>query len=347
MAQMDKKKRRIRIALVIFSLLTVSFSYYAYQIFFSKNILLNKEDSYLYIPKGARFQTVLDSLEANDMLGDRLSFAFIARLLDYQDNIRPGRYLLQKNSSNLEAVKTLKKGKQAPIKLTFTNIRLKSEFARKISDKLAFSEKELLCLLNDPEYTAKLGYDTTTIMVLFIPNTYEIYWDISAEDFIERMKYEYDKFWSEERLSKLQRTRLSREEITILASIVEAETNKDQERARIAGVYLNRLRINMPLQADPTIKFAVGDFTIKRIYSGHIETDSPYNTYMYPGLPPGPINLPSITSIDAVLDFEEHKYLYFCASENLNGYHNFAENYEKHQKNAEKYRKALNKLKIK
>ncbi|MFN3404232.1 MAG: endolytic transglycosylase MltG [Cytophagaceae bacterium] len=346
---MKDRRYKLKVGIVIFGLLFVSFSFYAYQIFFTPNFKVEEGKPYvLYIPTGATFQTVADSLRNNERIMDFLSFAFISRLMDYQENVKPGRYeITSKNSSNVRVVRLLKSGKQSPLNLTFNNIRLKKDFAERISKKMEFSEKSLLQLLNNPEYTKHFGFDTTTIMSMFIPNTYEVFWTLSPEDFCERMYKEYNNFWTEERKQKAQALGLTQIQVSIMASIVEAETNKTHEMPTISGVYLNRLRADMPLQADPTVKFAVGDFSIKRIYSGHLETDSPYNTYKYTGLPPGPINLPSITALDAVLNTERHKYIYFCASENLNGTHNFAENFEEHKKNAEKYRKALNKLKIK
>ncbi|HEY8401030.1 MAG TPA: endolytic transglycosylase MltG [Cytophagaceae bacterium] len=349
---MNNKNKKLRVFIVVLILLFVSFSYYGYQIFFTPNFNTQKNnagenpDRYLLIPTGATFQTVLDSLEKNKLIEDKLSFAFLAKLSGYQDNVKAGRYLIENNDTNLTLLKRLKNGQQTPVKLTFNSIRLKKDFIERISHRFEFSKEELDSLLNTPAFVSKFGLDTTTVMTLFLPNTYEIFWNISAEDFVERMQYEHNVFWTDERKAKAQAAGLTPVQVSILASIVEAETNKKSEKARIAGLYLNRIRIGMPLQADPTVKFAVGDFTLKRIYKGHIETDSPYNTYKYAGLPPGPINLPSLESIEAVLNHEKHKYIYFCASHELNGYHNFAETYEAHQKNAERYRKALNKLNI-
>lgn len=349
---MDKKNYRLRVLIVICILLFVSFSYYGYQIFFTPNFNIQKNDHnenpdrYLLIPTGATFQTVMDSLQADSLIEDKLSFAFVAKLMDYQNNVKPGRYLIEKNTTNLTLVKKLKNGNQTPVKLTFNNIRLKKEFAEKMEKKFEFTMDDLFILLQTPRFVQKYGFDTTTIMAMFLPNTYEVFWNITAEEFIERMYKEYNDFWTEERKAKAQAAGLTPVQISILASIVEAETNKQKEKATIAGLYLNRIKIGMALQADPTVKFAIGDFTLKRIYKGHTEINSPYNTYMFPGLPPGPINLPSLESIDAVLNHEKHKYIYFCASDELNGYHKFAETYEDHQKNAERYRRALNKLNI-
>jgi UPF0755 protein len=201
--------------------------------------------------------------------------------------------------------------------------------------------------MRDANLVSQYGFDTTTILAMFIPNTYEMYWNTSAKKLFKKMHGEYKKFWTEERLQKAEALGLTPIQVSVLASIVEAETQQNSEKSRIAGVYLNRLKSGMPLQADPTVKFAVGDFAIKRILGGHTQTDSPYNTYKYTGLPPGPINLPSSVSIDAVLGAEKHKYFYFCASPTSPGFHDFSENYRDHINNANKYHTHLNNNKIK
>lgn len=337
----------LRWFIVVAGISFISFSFYAYQIFFTPNVNVDKKASYLLIPTGATFQTVIDSMNKKQLLYDELSFMFLTKLLKYRDNVKPGRYLIDSSANNLDIIKKLKNGGQTPVKLTFNNLRLKKDLAQRLSRSLEPSEEQFLTALKDPATAASYGLDSNTFMVMFIPNSYEVYWNNSVKTIFDKMHKEYEKFWTPERLTKASEGGLSPVQVSILASIVEAESNNKAERPIIAGVYLNRLRQNMPLQADPTLKFALGDFGLKRIYSGHTEIESPYNTYKYTGLPPGPINLPSINAIDAVLNAEHHNYIYFCASENLNGTHNFAANYSEHQKNAEKYQKALNKLKIK
>lgn len=334
-------------AIITIGMLLATFSYYAYQIFFTANLQVDKKDTYLYIPTGASFDTVADSLNKNEILNDQMSFYFLSKFLKYRENIKPGKYLLKKNMSNWEAIKMLKRGRQTPVKLTFNNIRLPADLAEKLDAKLEFSAAEFLKLLSSEPVAKGYGFSAETFMCMFVPNTYDMYWNITTKDFLDKMHQEYQDFWNESRTAKARSMNMTPIEVSVLASIVEAETNKNDEKARVAGVYVNRLKINMPLQADPTVKFAVGDFTIKRIYSGHLALKSPYNTYMYAGLPPGPIDLPSITTIDAVLNYEKHRYLYFCAHHDLSGHHDFAVTYAEHQLNAEKYRKALNKLKIK
>ena len=343
---MKKKTPTIRYVVALAGLLFVCFSYYAYQIFYTSNIQVEKEDYYLYIPSGANFKTVMDSLEKNQVLYDKLSFAFVSQLVGYQDKVKPGRYLLPKNSTNLTVVRKLKSGLQEPLKLTFNNIRLKKDLAEKLAEKLEFSENDFLKLINNPDDVSKYGFDTNTIIAMFIPNTYQVFWNTSPEELMKKMNREYKKFWNKERLAKAQAAGFSPLQISIIASIVEAETNKDSEKPRIAGVYINRLRTGMPLQADPTVKFAVRDFSIKRVTQEHTAMESPYNTYKNTGLPPGPINMPSTTSLEAVLNYEKHKFIYFCASPNEIGYHDFAESYRDHVNNANRYRKFLDKQRI-
>lgn len=345
--QMDRKKYRLRQFIVLAMLLFVCFSYYIYQILFTPNFQWQKGDGYLYIRKGADFKEVLDSLKKNDMLQDVKSFAFIAKLAGYQDKVRAGRYMIKANSNNIKVVRMLRNGKQEPVKLTFNNIRLKEDLAEKVGGKFYFSEDSLLHYLKDPEVAKHYGFDTSTFMSMFIPNTYEFYWDVKSKVFLDKMHKEYEKFWTKERLDKAKAIGFTPVQVSTLASIVEAETNQQTERSRIAGLYINRLNINMPLQADPTVKYAVRDFSIKRIYQVHTQINSPYNTYKYTGLPPGPINLPSIASIDAVLNYERNKYLYFCASCTRIGFHDFTENYNDHVNNANRYRGYLDKEKIK
>ena len=201
---------------------------------------------------------------------------------------------------------------------------------------------ELLSYLGDEDYCRSLGFDAVTIKTMFIPNTYEVYWNTPADKLVERMKREYDSFWNDERLKKAENIRLSPIEVSILASIVEEETAVPEEYPVVAGLYINRLYKNMPLQADPTVKYAVGDFTLRRILNIHLEVESPYNTYLNGGLPPGPIRIPSVRGIDAVLNYTKHNYIYMCANDDFSGRHNFAVTLSEHNRNAQKYRAELN-----
>lgn len=343
---MNRKKKMLIMVIIAISMITVIVTFYGYQLIKTPNFQVDKKDTYLYIPKGAKFKTVLDSLKTRDMIQNTVSFAFLSKLLKYQENIRPGRYLIKKNMTNHQAVRMLRAGLQSPVKLTFNNVRLKEDLVKKITKKLAFEPIALEKLLNDDKLTAKYGFDTTTIVSMFLPNTYQVYWNISPEQLLNRMHKEYQKFWNKERLAKAKNIGLKPSEVSVLASIVQAETNRNDEKARIAGVYMNRLQKGIPLEADPTLVFALKDFTLKRVLNKHKEVKSPYNTYKNKGLPPGPINIPAISTLKAVLDYEQHDYLFFCAKADFSGYHAFAKTNAQHNRNAKLYHRALNMRRI-
>jgi UPF0755 protein len=244
--------------------------------------------------------------------------------------------------SNKQIITKLRSKQQDPVKLVFNNIRVKEELAGHISEQLETDSVSLLRLLNDADYLKKFGFTTDNIISMFIPNTYEVYWDIAPEKFMEKMHKEYLAFWTDKRKARLTEIRLTELEAITMASIVEKETNQNDEKPDVAGVYMNRLHDGWLLQADPTLVYALGDFSIKRVLNVYKTIDSPYNTYKYFGLPPGPICLPSISSIDAVLNFRQHQYMYFCAREDFSGYHNFAVTMNEHLLNAAKYQQALN-----
>lgn len=334
------------VLIALFLFLFVSFSYYAYQIVYTPNVDTKGHNTYVYIPEGATFMQAMDSVEASGVLVDRLSVRFIAKLMDYDEAVKPGRYELVNGWSNKQLIGVLRSGEQTPVKLTFNNIRLRSQLADKLAEEVEPSAAAIDSLLNDQAYLTSLGFDTTTVVSMFIPNTYEVYWTTTAPELMQRMKTEYDKFWTPERKAKAEQLGLSQKEVSTLASIVQAETIKSDEKPRVAGVYLNRLKRGMLLQADPTVVFAVRDFTIRRVLNSHLRFDSPYNTYKYKGLPPGPINVPNISSIDAVLNPQEHEYLYFCAKEDFSGYHSFATTQREHINNARRYQRALNERNI-
>jgi UPF0755 protein len=302
--------------------------------------------AYLYIDDARDYDRLLSQLSSNG-IKNILFFKQLAAKMGYPENIKTGKYRIDSRISYLELIRILRSGNQVPVKLTFNNIRLKSDFAEKMSHQLMFDSSTLLKRLNDSSFVASLGFDTATIMTLFIPNTYEMYWNISVDHFFERMEKEYKRFWTEKRLAKAKAIPLSPVEVSVLASIVEEETAGKKEFPIVAGLYINRLKKGMCLQADPTVKFAAGDVTLRRILYRHLEIDSPYNTYKYPGLPPGPIRLPSISAIDAVLNYKEHSYLYMCAKEDFSGTHNFAVTLKEHNVNARNYQAALNRNNIK
>ncbi|TKG96158.1 endolytic transglycosylase MltG [Puteibacter caeruleilacunae] len=333
-------------AMVIFAAALILTAAKAFQLFgyiFDENV---KIPGGIYIKQDASIEEVLDSLNTKQILVDVKAFNWVADKKKYPDNIKPGYYTFKRGLNTNQLVNILRSGQQTPVKLTFNNVRFKEEFAEKVSKYIQPSKDDILKLLNDPGFATKFGYKTNTISAMCIPNTYEVYWTITADELFNRLKKEHDRFWNKERKQKAETLKMTPEEVTTLASIMQEETQKNDEKKRMAGVYINRLKRGIPLQADPTVKFAVGDFSIRRILNEHLDIDSPYNTYKYKGLPPGPINFPDISSIDAVLNYEKHSYLYFCAKEDFSGYHNFARTLREHNKNARKYHRALNKKKI-
>jgi UPF0755 protein len=326
---------------LVVSTLTISFVFYGYQICYTPNILLEREDRLLVIRPGETFRQVQEDLGKGNFVNDMVSFSFLARLSGYDKAIVPGRFVLRSNMTNLQALKILKTGRQEPVKVTFSYVRLRNELAEKITKNIGITSREFNEALDEFVSTNKEGFTKDNILSMFLPNTYEVYFNISPEDFVARMNSEYKKFWNETRTNKAKEIGLTPIEVSILASIVQAESVKSDEAPVIAGLYLNRLRKDIALQADPTLVYALGDFTLKRVLNGHKQIKSPYNTYKYPGLPPGPINVPQISSIDAVLNYQHHDYYYMCAREDFSGYHNFAHNLEDHNKNARRYQKAL------
>lgn len=333
---------------VTIAILTTTFTFYFWQIFKTPNLQVDKQTNFaLLIPETATYQTVLDSLKKHDVINDHISFRFLARLLSYSEKLKPGRYVIKPNTSNYEAIKKLISGNQDAVKLTFNNIRLKEDLIARIGSRFEFGEDNFRKALSDPAVCAKYGLDTLTIVSMFLPNTYDIYWTTGTEKFLDRMHSEYKKYWTEEKVAKAREIGLTPVQVSILASIVEEEqARKVDERPKVAGLYINRLKAQMPLQADPTIKFALQDFAIKRILNQQLLINSPYNTYVNTGLPPGPIRVADFNSLDAVLNYDKHDYVYMCAKADLSGYHAFATNYTDHLNNARMYQAELNRLKI-
>ena len=324
-----------------FSILMISFVYYAYQVCYTPNVLVDKNSRVLVIPRGAGFRQVQTLLDKGKYVDDLLAFSFLAKLMDYDEQVKPGRYLLESNLNNLEAIRILRAGIQEPVKVTFNNVRLVKELAEKITKNLNMSPSEFEAAVIRFAINNRYGFNKDNVLAMFIPNTYEVYFNVSPGELIDRMHEEYEKFWDEERTQKAAAVGLTPIEISILASIVQAESVKHEEAPVIAGLYINRLKKDIPLQADPTLVFAVGDFSLKRVLNEHKEIDSPYNTYRYRGLPPGPVNMPEIWALDAVLNYTKSNYLYMCAKEDFSGSHNFTSSYRQHLNNAIKYQRAL------
>lgn len=298
--------------------------------------------AYLYIDSDDTIDSVFLKLDEIGTSNGATGFRTIARHSSYPENIHTGRYAILPGEGALKVFHHVKNGLQSPINLTIPETRTLERLAAILENKLMLDSATIIETLTNEDICSQYGYDTTTVACMLIPNTYSVYWDTSMENFLKRMHQEHKIFWNEQRLAKAKALDLTPNEVYILASIIDEETSNNEEKPMIAGMYLNRLKANMPLQADPTIKFALQDFTIKRIYHKMLLVDSPYNTYRYEGLPPGPIKIASIAGIDAVLNRIAHPYLYMCAKEDFSGTHNFAVTYQEHLKNAEKYTKALN-----
>lgn len=314
---------------------------------FSPNILLQKKSTYLYIPTNGSIVNVIDSLEVQHLLKSKKTFLLTAKIRKYDIHVKAGRYRIDSAESNWHLINKLRSGKQIPVQVLVPSVRTIDELCERVAPKLEFSEDQLLIVLHNQKFIKKLGFDKYTIPALFLPNTYEFFWNISAKEFVYKMDKEYKKFWTPKRLKKAKQENLTPIEVSTLASIVQAEQLQHRdERPRIAGLYLNRLRKGIPLQSDPTVIFAIGDFSIKRVLNYMLKENSPYNTYLYVGLPPGPILIAEPWSIDAVLNAEKNNYLYMCARDDLSGYHYFSTNLTQHLIYAKKYYSLLNKLNI-
>jgi peptidoglycan lytic transglycosylase G len=324
-------------------------AYNMYQRVYQPNVTLsNTNDKYFYIYSDYQFDDVVHDLYEKGYIINRESFKWVAqKKSNFKNNIHSGRYLLKEGMNNNDLVDLLRSGESVPVKVTFNNVRTTEQLAGKLSKNLECDSSEVIDLLQSKEFVSKYGFNRITILTLFLPNTYQFNWSTTAEGAIERMAAEYKKFWTDERKAKAGKLNLSQSEIAILASIVQAEQSvHSDERPRVAGLYINRIRKGMLLQSDPTIIYGIGDFSIRRVLNRHKDIDTPYNTYKHTGLPPGPINLPSIKSLDAVLNYESHDYIYMCAKEDFSGYHNFAKTYSQHLVYARKYQRELNRRKI-
>lgn len=317
-----------------------------YKKIFHSNVSLKDSEAYVYIPTGSDFNDVLRILTENNYIINTASFEWVAEQKNYIGNIKPGKYRIKDGMSNNEIINLLRSGMQEPVDVVFHNIRTPEELAGRVSQCIEADSLSIIEMYRNKEVRNKYGFTGDKMFCLFIPNTYEFYWNTSASQFFERMAKEYKAFWTDERQQKAKGLGLSQSDVSIIASIVEKESIKQDEYSTIAGVYINRLNNGMRLQADPTVIFAIGDFTKNRVLNKDLEFESPYNTYLHDGLPPGPICLPGAPAMDAVLNAEKHNYLYFCAKEDFSGYHNFARTLAQHEVNARKFQNALNKHKI-
>lgn len=321
----------------------VTYKYYNY--IFASNVQLDESEIDIHIPSDGTMHTLMDSLVGRNAIIDTTSFKWVADRMKFK-KVKPGKYTIKNNWTNKDLIGLLRSGRESSVKLTFNNLRHIKDVAGVISKEVEVDSVSLLNYLTSDEAIELTGLTKETMMTLFIPNTYELYWDLGARDIVERFLQERRKFWTDDRLKKAEAIGLTKEEVYTMASIVQKETNLNSEKPTIAGIYLNRIKKGILLQADPTVVFGVGDFTIRRVLNKHLEYDSPYNTYIYEGLPPGPIYMPDISTIDAVLNAEDHNYIYFCASPGYNGKHQFAKTLSQHLANARKYHNWLNKEKI-
>lgn len=300
----------------------------------------------LFVGRDSSYEQLMDSLKPS--LKHHLAFDLYAERLGLEESYKVGHYVVKDGMNVIEVVRMLKLGLQTPVNVTMNNVKIPAQLAGKLAPQLEADSVELVEVFTDDALAKELGFDSPlTMFSIFLPNTYEFYWTVKPREFVDRMYREYKRFWEGDRDKKRERSGLDRVEVATLASIVYEETRKVDEMPRVAGVYMNRLRTGMPLQADPTIKYAMQDFGLRRILNRHLKTPSPYNTYLNRGLPPSPICMPSVEAIDAVLNFEKHDYLFFCARPTFDGYHNFAKTYSEHLRNARAYQAELNKRNIK
>lgn len=343
----QKKGSLTKIILTIITLgilVAVFFGYEKYQEIYGPSVPNNLTDTFVEIPTNSSFEEVVSILQSKKLIKKETAFRWVAERMKYpRSSMRAGRFEIEPGWSNYNLIRHLRGGKQSPVDLVFNHAWTVNDVAGKVATFIEPDSIAIASLLTDPDYIKEIGYTSDNIMTLFIPNTYEFFWNTSPQDFIKRMIKENKTFWSKNgRIAKSKSLGLTPRETYTLASIVERETRQKDEKARVAGVYYNRLnKKGWKLEADPTVKYATKDFGLRRILNKHLAIDSPYNTYKYPGLPPGPISMASISSIDAVLNVEDHKYMFFCARGDGSGYHNFAKTLAQHNANAAKYRRNM------
>jgi UPF0755 protein len=338
--------RKFIIALVVLIVLglggTLIFYYLRY---FGPNVTGNEQ--YLYIHTGEDFNDVYKTIREKGIVKDTATFSWAAYNMKYAEHVKPGKYRLHEGMSNRKFIRMLQLGEQEQVELSFHVFRTKEQFAGFVSKKLEADSLTLLHYLDSADFVKQYGFNTDNAFVMVMPDTYQLYWNISPEKFYKRMYTHYENFWTPERKQQAAAINLSKPQVSILASIVDAEAVYDDEMPTIAGLYLNRLRKGMKLESDPTIIFAMHDFTIHRVLNKYLSVNSPYNTYLHTGLPPGPVMLPSVNAVKAVLNYQKNDYIYMVAKEDFSNRHNFATNVTQHNINAQKFRKALDEHNIK
>ena len=338
-----------KVGILFFAVLFLLAAYITYNYaskIYLEGVEMSENQKYFYIKKGTSLSQLSADLYREGILKDTASFLWVAAQKKF-DTPKAGRFLIKDKMSNNKLINILRSGMQEPLQLTLNSVRTLPKLAGKVGQMLYLDSAKLIEALSDSERAAKFGFDRFKFATMIIPNTYEFYWDTDVDEFLKRMAAEYKRFWTEERRQKAKQLDLSQSEVSILASIVQAEQQMHrEERPKVAGLYLNRLEKGIRLQSDPTLIFALNDYSIKRVLNQHKKVNSPYNTYKYAGLPPGPINIPEISSIDAVLNADEHNYLYMCAKADFSGYHNFASTLKQHNRYAAQYRRELNRRRI-
>ncbi|MCK7590860.1 endolytic transglycosylase MltG [Subsaxibacter sp. CAU 1640] len=338
--------KKILLAVAIIGLIVAAIvSYNIYNIMFNSNTAFNNEEAYVLIPTNATYDEV--KLQLEPLLKDIESFDVLAKQKKYNTNVKAGRYIIKKHMNNNDIINSIR-SKNVPLKLSFNNQETLENLAARISTQIEADSLSLISVMKDSDFLKANGFNNATALGMYIPNSYEFFWNTSAEQFRDRMLTEYNRFWTDARLDKAKKLNLTPNQVLVLASIVQKETAKADERPRVAGVYLNRLKVGMLLQADPTVIFAIkkstNDFdqVIKRVLYKDLELDSPYNTYKYAGLPPGLIAMPDISAIDGVLNPESHDYFYFVADVKNFGYHKFAKTLSQHNVNRQEYVRWIN-----
>ncbi len=341
-------KSIIKILFVLALLVGAGASYIYFGVFEQKINTGEKEEIYFYLKSNSSFDDLIDALVEDKIVSNKAGFAWLADLRHLKGNIYPGRYSLKSGMTWTELVLYLRQGKIDEVQVTFNNVRTLKQLAKKVATQIEASEDDLLEQLTNEEVIEERGYAKETFLAVFIPNSYKMYWNASAKEFVDRMVKEHKRFWNKSRLKKAKALKLSPIEVSVLASIVQSEQNRfPEEWPIIAGLYLNRLKKGMKLQSDPTVIYAWGDFTIRRVWNKHLTINNPYNTYKFTGLPPGPIRVPASGVLDAVLDYKKHKYIFMCANPKIGGKHAFAVSLRQHNANAAIYRAFMRKKKIK
>jgi UPF0755 protein len=344
-----KKKPFSSFKLIVFAILGIGllagsvFGYHFYSYIKLANVKMDKDQAEFFIHSNWSYERVAEELKTQGIIHNSESFEWVANQKNYPNKVKPGRYIIQNKISNSELIDQLRAGNQTAVKVTFHNISRLTQLAGLVSKQIEADSTELITAFLSPEFLKKTGLKKQTVQSIFIPNTYELYWNTSGEQFVKRMHQEFSHFWSVDNKAKAKALKLSPVQVSTLASIVEAETKKNDEMPKVAGLYLNRLNIGMRLQSDPTVVFAINKPGIHRVYYADLKIESPYNTYIHSGLPPGPIGFPSTKALNAVLNATKSNYLYMCAKPDYSGYHNFAKSFSQHQKYARIYRAFLKK----